>query len=418
MLERREFVVALMASLLKFGAATHLVENLMVSVAEALHIRSQCSAFPKMMFMTFRSPDGDPSKLQSRVLSLSPSMDLGKLDACDRLAGQIAAKQVGFEEAKGELNRILMEEPEYHWALRLFAFTMVGSMATMLFYGGHEMDGVLAAGLGLLVGLCDLYGQYNDTFSRVNDFVCAFLCAFISRLVHTYVLPESTCYFSVALGPLVYLLPGFSTTTGVTEVASGSVMSGSARIFGAFVGFLQLGFGLVVGSRIAVWDPIHESDWCSNELPDQYKILLLLPCVFSLGVIFKIPPTRHFLAAMASACVGFFVSVFLEQYETLPPDTLSFLASFAVGAFGCLYARIADRPPISIVVIGILVLVPGGIGVRGVAAFFSEDSVSGVTLGTQMFGVSLSITLGLLVAKMLIMPVKNKAKRYYQPSLI
>eukprot|EP00961_Rhodomonas_salina_P255168 3448648-Rhodomonas_salina.1 len=166
MLERREFVVALMASLLKFGAATHLVENLMVSVAEALHIHSQCSAFPKMLFLTFRSPDRDPSKLQSRVLALSPDPDLGKLDSCDRLASHVAAKQVTFEEAKGELNRILMEEPEYHWAVRLFMFVILGSMATTLFYGGNEVDGSLAAVLGLMVGLFDIYAAVDDTFSR------------------------------------------------------------------------------------------------------------------------------------------------------------------------------------------------------------------------------------------------------------
>lgn len=51
---------------------------------------------------------------------------------------------------------------------------------------------------------------------------------------------------------------------------------------------------------------------------------------------------------------------------------------------------------------GILVLVPGGLGVRGSAALLEHDLLSGVGFTMDMLVVSLSITLGLLIAKIVL----------------
>jgi hypothetical protein len=51
---------------------------------------------------------------------------------------------------------------------------------------------------------------------------------------------------------------------------------------------------------------------------------------------------------------------------------------------------------------GILLLVPGGIGVQGVAAMLQDDVLSGMGFVFDMVVVGLSITLGLLVAKILL----------------
>lgn len=49
---------------------------------------------------------------------------------------------------------------------------------------------------------------------------------------------------------------------------------------------------------------------------------------------------------------------------------------------------------------GILLLVPGGIGVQGVAAMLKGDVSSGMGFVFDMVVVSLSLTLGLLIAKL------------------
>jgi uncharacterized membrane protein YjjB (DUF3815 family) len=55
------------------------------------------------------------------------------------------------------------------------------------------------------------------------------------------------------------------------------------------------------------------------------------------------------------------------------------MAALAVGLSGSLYARITGHQPVITTISGILMLVPGSLGVRGVAAFLSDDVVSGVS---------------------------------------
>jgi hypothetical protein len=58
--------------------------------------------------------------------------------------------------------------------------------------------------------------------------------------------------------------------------------------------------------------------------------------------------------------------------------------------------------PSAQVLSGILVLVPGGIGIRGSAALLEHDLLSGLGFTIDMLVVSLSITLGLLIAKIVL----------------
>ncbi len=56
--------------------------------------------------------------------------------------------------------------------------------------------------------------------------------------------------------------------------------------------------------------------------------------------------------------------------------------------------------------IGILVLVPGSIGVRGVKALMDDDVVSGIQFGFSMLTIALSIIVGLFVSHLLL-PLKR-----------
>jgi uncharacterized membrane protein YjjB (DUF3815 family) len=51
---------------------------------------------------------------------------------------------------------------------------------------------------------------------------------------------------------------------------------------------------------------------------------------------------------------------------------------------------------------GILLLVPGGIGVRGVEAMLKDDVLSGMGFVFNMLVVGLSITIGLLMSKLVL----------------
>ena len=51
------------------------------------------------------------------------------------------------------------------------------------------------------------------------------------------------------------LLPGLSLTVSLNEIANRHLMSGTARLMGASLVFLQLGFGAALGGKLAVAFP-------------------------------------------------------------------------------------------------------------------------------------------------------------------
>ncbi len=122
-----------------------------------------------------------------------------------------------------------------------------------------------------------------------------------------------------------------------------------------------------------------------------------------------------------SAGIGYGIS-FLSLLG-LSADLVSALAAFGVGIFGGIWAHVTKHQvikkiffqekniiyffplqPTTTVLSGILLLVPGSIGVRGVRAFFSQDVISGVQFTFQMMTVGLSIAMGLFVANVVAFP--------------
>jgi uncharacterized membrane protein YjjB (DUF3815 family) len=72
--------------------------------------------------------------------------------------------------------------------------------------------------------------------------------------------------------------------------------------------------------------------------------------------------------------------------------------AFALGLVSNALARVRRRPAAITTVPGLLVLVPGSFGFRGVVSLFAEDASSGVELVTRMLAIGMALVSGLLLA--------------------
>jgi uncharacterized membrane protein YjjB (DUF3815 family) len=82
------------------------------------------------------------------------------------------------------------------------------------------------------------------------------------------------------------------------------------------------------------------------------------------------------------------------------PNLLTMLCALAVGLVGTVLARYLNQNALTIILSGILMLVPGSVGLRGVTALLQQNTVSGVQFGFSMLLIALSIAIGLLVARL------------------
>ena len=81
-----------------------------------------------------------------------------------------------------------------------------------------------------------------------------------------------------------------------------------------------------------------------------------------------------------------------------------FLGALSVGIASNLYGRFLNRPSAVLLVPGILLLVPGSIGFRSVAAMLDKEIIPGIETAFKMILIAIALAAGILVAKIIAPP--------------
>ena len=76
----------------------------------------------------------------------------------------------------------------------------------------------------------------------------------------------------------------------------------------------------------------------------------------------------------------------------------AFVGALAVASAGHVYTYLSGQPDILVKIPGLIVLVPGSMGFRGVHALMEQDNASGVTLMTNMLLTGAVLAVGMLLA--------------------
>lgn len=339
----------------------------------------------------------DPNQKEIHMLTVDPDLDVDKLGRADELANRVGNEGAPLSLAYWRLKAIASSPPEFGKWWRLFGFALSASMSSLLFFNGSLWDALFSVVLGFIVGLLDIISSRSSLYASVLEFTAALVVSFLARTFQVHFKSYELCYFAMALSSLVQLLPGLSLTLGVSEMVAKSHVTGTSRIMYALFSALQLGFGLAMGENLVVWAPKPVSAECvSPTLPIWLKLVWFCGYTFASNVLLNARLDQWPGMAFASF-VGYVVSEATSL--RLASSASSVISAFAVGITGTAYSRFTGDLPLVMVLSGILLLVPGGIGVQGVTAMLGDDVLSGMGFVFDMVIVGLSITLGLLIAK-------------------
>ncbi|CAI5989870.1 unnamed protein product [Closterium sp. NIES-64] len=291
--------------------------------------------------------------------------------------------------------------------------------------GRNMWDGLVAAILGFLGGALEYWAISNSqAVTSILEFLVAVLAAFTANLLASTLLSGRICIFATLFGALVWFLPGVTLTFGVNELVARTQVTGTARVAAAIFTSLQIGFGISVGMGLCFWaaSPTALSDCPPSNLPlwtnifwfamyvvasnircnarlDQWDGMTLVALV---GYVVSELAYRNIGNDTASVVAAFAVSTSELAYRTIGNDTASVVAVFAVSTSGTLLSHFAQEFPLAMKISGIQLLVPGGIGVRGVAAILNQDVMSGIGFVFEMLTVGLAITIGLILANLVL----------------
>ncbi|CAE7443089.1 unnamed protein product [Symbiodinium microadriaticum] len=253
----------------------------------------------------------------------------------------------------------------------------------------------------------DLYTAEKELqvpgLAEVECFVSPFLLTCLSYLISTYVLPGGECEYAQLFGGVVWLLPGLTIVIALLEIYSKMIVYGSARlVFGVSMAS-QMGFGIVMACALCYPNlniPESFTAGCVSPFPWQLKIPFMLVAAVGGAVILNVAPLHFPGVLLVSGCgqtVGYLVEHYIRPTaaSTFRDNVAPVLAAVAVTAVARLVGR---RHYHMYLIAGLLLLVPGGIGVKGMSSMWSGDMESGIVFTFKMIMVGISLAIGVFMA--------------------
>lgn len=390
-------VMKLGAALHAQGAPAHRVEEALDQLCERLGMQGHFFATPTYVLASFEAEGARSMRI---VRTAASSVDLGKMAELDAVIRDVGRGLAAVEEAAARVDGIVDRAPRYGRALVVLAFALSAGAAAR-FFGGGWAEILVAAGIGGLVGVLSEVASWKPGLGRVFEATAAFAGTFLATVAAGAIQPLSVPI--TTLGGLISLFPGLAVTVAMTELATRNLVSGTARLAGGMVSFLNIAFGVALGSQIGSRLVPALAAGPPAPLPGWAEPAALLVASLSFGVLFRCQARDLGWAVLAGTLA--FGGARLGT-GLLGPELGTFLGALSVALMGNAYARHLDRPAAVPMVSGIVLLVPGSLGFRSVSSLMAKDVISGVELAFTMALLAASLVAGLLLANVLLPPRK------------
>lgn len=384
--------------LLAAGTSVGVVENTLVEISHAYNIQCEIVALPNILMIRLgQSSQGQVDLTVQRLTS----MPLDQASELVELVDQLINRQISLAAASTQMDQIFARLPRFGPLMVIFGFFLSSLGLTMLFR--PEPLAMLVTGtMGILVGLIILWSQRWPRFSLLLPI---FAAALISTL--TFSLTNLGVIYGVAnliIPPLVTFLPGAVLTTGMIELASMQVISGSSRIIYGTTSLLLLFAGIAAGFYFSGLPKSLANAYVWGAFPWWAPLLGTL--LFGIGTFIRVSGANRDL---------FWILVVL--YVAILGQTLGErLSTPYIGAFmGATFMAIASEyiarspyrtPAIVSQALAFWFLVPGARGLLSVTSLLTEDLQTALVGLTQMVGLIIAIAVGVLLGTLIVSPYK------------
>lgn len=386
------FVLRVGRALHQHGNSAGRVEEVMSNLAIRLGLRHpQIFVTPTAINAAF----GAPGEQSVHLLRVEPGVvNLGVLARLDAIVKQVRDGMVSPLDGIARIDALDAAPPLYGPVIGVLGF-MLASGATARFLGGGAREIVMALAIGGSTGILAILSARLPALDRVFEPLAAFMASFIAGALAAKVAPFSS--FLATLAGLIVLLPGFTLTVALRELTTRHLASGTARLAAATITFLGIIFGVALGSKISALAFGAARAAVPIPLPAWTEFAAFVVVGLALTVILKAEPADAGWVLLAGM-----IAVLASRYggRALGPELGAFVGALAVGVVSNLFTGFRNRPSMIMMVPGVLLLVPGSIGYRSLAALLEAEVVSGVQAAFRMFLTAVALVAGLLVANL------------------
>ncbi len=387
----------------RYGAPAHRIEEALAAVSRRLGVEAHFFSTPTAIFLA----EGVGREQRTTLYRVEPGeIHLEKLSALDGVLGALAAGRISAAEAARAVEAIEGAAPRYGEIATTLAFACTSAAAARFFGGGvGEILAATFAGLG--TGLFAVVAGRVPAVNRLFEPAAAALVSLVATLLAGAT--GELSWFIVTLAGLIALLPGLSLTVAMTELATRHLVSGSARLAGSALVFLTLGFGVAAGSSVGSWatgleltgPALHPA---SVPLPAWTEPLALVLAAVGFLVLFRARP-RDLGWILAAGALAFYGGRWATTLAGVHLGAL--LGALLVGLASHLFARLKGRPAALVQVPGLMLLVPGSLGFRGISSLLAQETLTGIDAAVSMAVVAIALVTGLLLAGVILPPRRS-----------
>jgi uncharacterized membrane protein YjjP (DUF1212 family) len=384
--------------LIASGVSAGVVENTLTEISLAYGMECETVALPNVVIIDLgQSARGRVDLAVQRLTTLQ----LDQISELTEMIDQVHHKNIPLADASQQIDRILAKPPRFNPATIIFGYGL-SCIGLTLLYRPDPLSLLITGSMGILVGLILLWFRKQPRFNLLLPVIVAIV---VSSLV--FELTRLGFIYGPAnllVTPLVIFLPGSLLTTGMIELASMHILSGSARlIYGAAMLtllFIGISVGLSLSGLPNYQVYAHEAVYFPWWAPFLGTLL------FGLGTFIRLSGANRDLFWMLLVLyIAMLGQSFGEQFLN------SYVGAFIGATLMALSSEFIARSPhrTSVVVSQALAfwfLVPGARGLLSVTSLLSENlQTAAIGLG-QMLVLIVAITLGVLLGTLVVSPHK------------
>jgi uncharacterized membrane protein YjjP (DUF1212 family) len=387
-----QFMSEIGAAMNGAGEATTFVRRTLQRVGRAYGLQQLgVFAVPTLLLLRYGDDRSTFVDLSSRIPA---DLRLDQTAALYELIEEAQDARISPAEGMLRLRRILEVPPRFPTWIRVAAMPVISS-GIVLLLDPSPLEFALAAGLGLLVGLLkEGVGRWPQVWPLIPAAAGLLVGACVLLLIKEGV----DCRpLLVIIPPLATFLPGAALTVSIIELSNGDIIAGGSRLAYGMIRLFLLIFGVVIAAQ---WIGLPATPSTPDALPYAALLSALGPLLFTIGVCLHFSAPKGSFPWLLLVVAGAWLGQ-LAGAELLG----GYIGGFVGGAVMIVLAQAVrprrGAPPLIVSFTpAFWLLVPGVLGLEGLAEIAQENPRAGVEDIVAMVGTMIAIALGVLFGLM------------------
>ncbi|HEY1653686.1 MAG TPA: threonine/serine exporter family protein [Candidatus Tumulicola sp.] len=386
------------------GIATDAIEQTLSQIAESIGLDVQIFALPTYITIAI----GPTWSQRTMMMRLEPGrVSLRKIALINEIYDALRSGRIDYRRAATLLGDVDARWPGLpHWLeIPALAFIAVG---VALILGGGQRELIVAGSIGVCTGILSTIAARSAIVARLFAVAAAFAATLIVATFAKLVGPVNI-YISIIAG-IVVLLPGYSLTLALHELANDFLVAGVARLGRVLSTLLALGCGAFLG--LAIVPSVLRGETVQTH-PVAATWWFVASVCMAVGLSIDLDARlRDFAWVFASSFVALLMAHVFGG--TSAHAVSAFLSAFVCGMVANTGARYLRVPQAIMLVPALIVLVPGSLSYESVLFAFTHNIDSALILAANTVAAAIQIVAGLLLSQ-LVLPASTLRRAHARP---